>query len=65
MAAQMMKNMKGEQLQSMMRMQRDMLKSNPALYEQIKQSNPMMANMSREQVSEHKSIFWAGVMVVS
>jgi hypothetical protein len=52
MAANMMKNMSGEQLQGMMRMQRDMLKSNPELYEQIKASNPMMAQMTREQVSD-------------
>ena len=42
--------MSGEQLQGMMKMQRDMLRSNPEMFRQIMESNPAMGNMSPEQV---------------
>jgi len=44
-----MKNMDPEQMSKMMKMQRDMLKKNPEMWEKMSQSNPMMKGLSRDQ----------------
>eukprot|EP00123_Amoebidium_parasiticum_P006681 comp17577_c0_seq1/m.17201 comp17577_c0_seq1/g.17201 ORF comp17577_c0_seq1/g.17201 comp17577_c0_seq1/m.17201 type:complete len:671 (-) comp17577_c0_seq1:237-2249(-) len=48
--ADLMNNMTPEQMSNMIKMQRDMLKANPNLYETMVQGNPAFAGMSREQV---------------
>lgn len=49
-ATKIMNNMSPESLSQMMRTQRDMLKANPAMFEQVVAQNPMMRGMSKEQV---------------
>ena len=49
-AEKIMKEMSPESLAQMMRTQRDMLRANPDMFDQIVAQNPMMRGMSREQV---------------
>jgi hypothetical protein len=47
-ASELMANMDSKSMVDMIRMQRDMLRTNPGMFEMIRQSNPAMANMTKE-----------------